>query len=165
MIDRYQNRHQEFVEKIQRLLYITIINNDVGRRMSAADLKDDDPWIPGQQLYGRMIPRPEDDEEIHKEEAIVGERLMKVFQERVNEIKESEGLSEYERKELLKLGVHANAFPMNFGFEVTPLLFENDGEDEEADDTSDDDDDTTIHPLLSKSLDETIFSRDHLAFL
>jgi hypothetical protein len=97
-----------------------------------ADLKDEDPWIPGQQLYGCMIPRPEDDEEIHREEAIVGERIMKAFQDRVKEIKDAEGLSEYERKQLLKLGVHVNSVPMAFGYEVTPLLSEQ-GEEEEQD--------------------------------
>ena len=69
-----------------------------------------------------MIPRPQDDEGVHKEEAEVGERVLKLFQDRIESIKDAEGLSEYEHKQLLKLGVRANSVPMSFGYEVTPVF-------------------------------------------
>ena len=84
--------------------------------------EDDSPWIPGQQLYGAMIPRPQEDDDLHKEEAEVGEKLLKLFYDRIQSIKDAEGLSEYEHKQLLKLGVRASSVPMSFGYEVTPLL-------------------------------------------
>ncbi|KAG7365165.1 C2 domain containing protein [Nitzschia inconspicua] len=100
------------------------IGRQRSRRLSVVDTGNA-PRIPGQQLYGVMIPRPQDDENVHNEEARVGERLLKQFHDRVHEIKDAEGLSEYEQKQLLKLGVHPNSIPMSFGYEVTPLLMEN----------------------------------------
>jgi C2 domain len=94
------------------------------RRMSVADIGGG-PWIPGQHLYGQMIPRPQHDENMHKEEALIGEKILKLFQDRVRDIKDAEGLSEFEQKQLLKLGVRPNSIPMSFGYEVTPLLIEN----------------------------------------
>jgi hypothetical protein len=91
-------------------------------RVSFSVWEDESPWIPGQQLYGAMIPRPQGDEDIQKEEAAIGEKVLKLFQDCVQEIKDAEGLSEYEHKQLLKLGVRANSVPMAFGYEVTPLL-------------------------------------------
>jgi hypothetical protein len=97
-----------------------------GHPMSVVTDVHKDPWIPGQHLYGMMIPRPEEDEKVYRAEAVIGERVLKQFQDRVREIKDAEGLSEYEQNQLLKLGVRPNSIPMSFGYEVTPLLVEND---------------------------------------
>jgi len=102
------------------------------RRFSVCDVKDEDPWFPGQQLYGSMIPRPHGDEELHKEEAIMGERVLKLFADRVQGIQEAEGLSQHERKQLRKLGVRAGSHPMSIGYEVTPLLLENDNQSQDS---------------------------------
>jgi hypothetical protein len=88
--------------------------------MSVVELHGQDKWIPGQQLYGRMIPRPELNSEVHNSEIVVQASLLKKVQDRVKQIKETKGMSEHERRELRKLGVLANT-PMSFGYEVVPL--------------------------------------------
>jgi hypothetical protein len=100
-------------------------------RLSVVEKHHQVKWIPGQQLYGRMIPRPEPDFQVHKTEAVVQERLLKMIQDRVRHIKDAEGIWECERQELRKLGVVANT-PMSFGYEVVPLRDDNLGH-EEAD--------------------------------
>ena len=44
------------------------------------DLGKKDPLIPGQQLYGTMIPRPEYDYNVHRSEIVVAEKNMELFQ-------------------------------------------------------------------------------------
>lgn len=88
--------------------------------MSVVELRGQDKWIPGQQLYGRMIPRPEFDSEVHNSEVVVQASLLKKIQDRVRQIQDAKGLSEHERLELRKLGVLANT-PMSYGYEVVPL--------------------------------------------
>lgn len=105
-------------------------SNRSSRRLSVVELHKQDKYIPGQQLYGQMIPRPELDFEVHKEEAVLQESLLKMVQKRVRQIKDAEGLSEFERRELLKLGVVSNT-PMSFGYEVVPLHSDNQPFDEE----------------------------------
>jgi hypothetical protein len=57
---------------------------------------------------------------------MIGERILKLFQDLVRDIKDAECLSEYEQKQLLTLGIRPNSIPMSFGYEVTPLMVEND---------------------------------------
>merc|ERR1712161_108813 len=89
------------------------------RRVSVTDLGKKDPLIPGQQLYGTMIPRPEFDDKVHQNEIIIAEMNMKLFQSCIQQINDTDGLSDYERKQLTKLDILATN-PMAVGYEVIP---------------------------------------------
>ena len=84
------------------------------------DLGAKNPLILGQQLYGSMIPRPEYDEGIHQYEKVVAERKMQSFKDCVGRINGLDGLSEFERKHLIKLDTLAGT-PMSIGYEVVPF--------------------------------------------
>lgn len=90
------------------------------RRVSVVDLGAKNPLILGQQLYGSMIPRPEYDEGIHQYEKVVAERKMQSFKDCVGRINGLDGLSEFERKHLIKLDTLAGT-PMSIGYEVVPF--------------------------------------------
>ena len=89
-------------------------------RVSVTDLGKKDPLIPGQQLYGTMIPRPEYDYNVHRSEIVVAEKNMKLFQSCMKQINDTDGLSEYEKKQLMKLDAF-EATPMAVGYEVVPF--------------------------------------------
>mmetsp|Transcript_25709 Transcript_25709/g.28797 ORF Transcript_25709/g.28797 Transcript_25709/m.28797 type:complete len:1027 (-) Transcript_25709:81-3161(-) len=89
------------------------------RRVSVTDLGKKDPLIPGQQLYGTMIPRPEFDDKVHQNEIIIAEMNLNLFQSCIKQINDTDGLSEYERKQLTKLDILATN-PMAVGYEVIP---------------------------------------------
>ena len=92
----------------------------MNRRVSVANLGRKNPLIPGQQLYGRMIPRPEYDEKIHQFERSVAEQKMRSFKDCVEHINALDGLSEFERRQLITQEVMAGT-PMSIGYEVVPL--------------------------------------------
>jgi hypothetical protein len=85
-----------------------------------ADLGVKNPLILGQQLYGSMIPRPEYDEGIHQYEKVVAEHKMQLFKDYIGRINGFDGLSEFERKQLVKLDTLAGT-PMSIGYEVVPF--------------------------------------------
>ena len=85
-----------------------------------AGLGRQDMVIPGQQLYGTMIPRPEHEEEINQFEKVIADKKMESFKDYLREISKPDGLSEYERKQLKRLDTRA-ATPMAIGYEVVPF--------------------------------------------
>mmetsp|Transcript_3353 Transcript_3353/g.7935 ORF Transcript_3353/g.7935 Transcript_3353/m.7935 type:complete len:1186 (-) Transcript_3353:1130-4687(-) len=88
------------------------------RRLSVVDIsKEGEPWIPGQQLYGDLIPRPEYDISVYEQEVAVQEKAMRKFRARVKKIKNADGISQVARKVLARLG-HDEGSPMAFGYEV-----------------------------------------------
>ena len=89
------------------------------RRLSVVDIsKKGEPWIPGQQLYGDLIPRPEYDMSVYEQEVAVQEKEMRKFRARVKKIKDADGISQAARKVLAKLGHDIHDSPMAFGYEV-----------------------------------------------
>lgn len=90
------------------------------REVSVADLGRNTPLIPGQQLYGCMIPRPEYDEKIHQFEKLAAEKKLRFFKDCVGRMNDVNGLSEFERKQLIKLDTLVGT-PMSIGYEVVPL--------------------------------------------
>jgi len=90
------------------------------RRVSIADLGRKNPLIPGQQLYGSMIPRPEYDEDIHEFEQSIAEQKMRSFKDCIERINDLDGLSEFERKQLLKFDA-LEEIPISIGYEVVPF--------------------------------------------
>lgn len=76
------------------------------------------PLIPGQQLYGCMIPRPEYDEQIYNYEKVMAEKKMESFKDCIGRLDSLNGLSEFERRQLAKSDAGA---PMSIGYEVVPL--------------------------------------------
>ena len=90
-------------------------------RVSVTNLGKKDPLIPGQQLYGTMIPRPEYDYNVHRNEIVLAEKNMKLFQSCMKQINDADnGLSEYEKKQLMKLDDFETT-PMAVGYEVVPF--------------------------------------------
>lgn len=89
-------------------------------RVSMAGLGRQDMLIPGQQLYGAMIPRPEYEEEINQFEKVTADKEMDSFKDYLRQISKLDGLSEYERKQLKRLDARA-ATPMAIGYEVVPI--------------------------------------------
>ena len=85
-----------------------------------ADVGRENQLIPGQQLYGCMIPRPEYDEEIQRIEKDVAEQKLQSFKNFVSRTNSLDGLSEFERRQLIKLDTLAGT-PMSIGYEVVPL--------------------------------------------
>ena len=83
------------------------------------DLGKKNALIPGQQLYGCMIPRPKYDEEIHRYERIVAEQKMRMFKDCVGRLNSLDGLSEFERRQLIRSDTLVG--PMSIGYEVVPL--------------------------------------------
>ena len=77
------------------------------------------PWIPGQQLYGTMIPRP-DHESSNQQQALkkLNKRLPNL-EALVKEIMEADGMSKYERLKFNKIGVDTD-LPSSMGYEVIP---------------------------------------------
>jgi hypothetical protein len=55
----------------------------------------------------------------------------------VKQIIHTEGFTEYERRQLLKLGVRASNTPMAFGYEVTPLLLKDQSQLQENNESAD----------------------------
>jgi len=96
------------------------INRARKRRVSVAEIGRKNPLIPGQQLYGDMIPRPEYDEKIFQYQRTVAEQKMQSFRERVKRINSLDGLSEYERRQLIKSEALMGT-PMSIGYEVALL--------------------------------------------
>jgi hypothetical protein len=84
------------------------------------DLGKKDPLIPGQQLYGTMIPRPEYDYNVHRSEIVIAGKNMKLFQSCMKRINDTDGLSEYEKKQLMKSDAFETT-PMAVGYEVVPF--------------------------------------------
>ncbi len=90
------------------------------RRLSVVDIGRKNPLIPGQQLCGGMIPRPEYDEKIHQYQRIMAEQKMNSFKECVKRINGLDGLSDFERRQLIKSQAMAGT-PMSIGYEVALL--------------------------------------------
>jgi hypothetical protein len=67
-----------------------------------------------------MIPRPEHDYKIHQDEKTVSEKKMELFKDCVTRINGLDGLSEFERRQLLRLDALAGT-PMSIGYEVIPF--------------------------------------------
>jgi len=90
------------------------------RSISVTDIGKKTPLIPGQQLYGCMIPRPEYDAEIHRHEKLVAEKKMQLFKECIKRIIGVDQLSDFERKQIMKSN-GSEASPMSIGYEVVPI--------------------------------------------
>jgi hypothetical protein len=87
------------------------------RRLSFVDFRKEEPWIPGQQLYGDLLPRPEYDLSIYEQEVAIQEQALRKFRARVLKIKDADNDSIAARKVLAQLG-HDEGSPMAFGYEV-----------------------------------------------
>jgi len=90
------------------------------KRVSVTKFGMQTTLIPGQQLYGAMIPRPEYDEEIYQYQKGIAEKKMESFKEDMKQISKVDGLSDYERSQLKRLDTQA-ATPMSIGYEVVPF--------------------------------------------
>ena len=116
------------------------------RRVSVADIGRKNPLIPGQQLYGCMIPRPEYDEKIHQYERAIAEQKMQSFKDCVGRINGLDGLSEFERRQLIRLDASAGT-PLSIGYEVVPLEIS-----ESVATDTDSSEDTKREPLVTNLL-------------
>lgn len=90
-------------------------------RISVAALGTQNPIIPGQQLYGQMIPRPECDEDIHRHQKVAADKDLESFLDCIRKIHEQDGLSEFERKQLRKRDSSMISAPRAIGYEVVPV--------------------------------------------
>ncbi len=117
-----------------------------------AHIERKNPFIPGQQLYGRMIPRPEYDEKIHQFERAVAEQKMQSFKDCVDYLNALDGLSEFERRQLIKQEVTAGT-PMSIGYEVVPLELTKSASTEDTDTDKEENSETFVpNPLRSVSV-------------
>eukprot|EP00536_Pseudo-nitzschia_multiseries_P001620 jgi/Psemu1/294478/fgenesh1_pm.21_\ len=89
-------------------------------RMSVTELGNQKTLIPGQQLYGAMIPRPEYDEEIYMYQKVIADKKIESFRQDMEQIRKAGGLSDFERSQLKKSDNHAGT-PMSIGYEVVPF--------------------------------------------
>lgn len=88
--------------------------------MSVTELGNQKTLIPGQQLYGAMIPRPEYDEEIYMYQKVIADKKIESFRQDMEQIRKAGGLSDFERSQLKKSDNHAGT-PMSIGYEVVPF--------------------------------------------
>ena len=75
------------------------------------------PWIPGQQLYGAMIPRPEYEYELHRDELAKQRVQFKKFQKQV--LAKLDGEESSAEKKMLDFNASTTA---HLGYEVVPHL-------------------------------------------
>jgi hypothetical protein len=87
------------------------------RRVSVVNLNTS-PWIPGQHLFGAMIPRPEHEAKMHEQElSRLTEKLGK-FKSLVESVHKLNGeAAKNERRVLTKLGLDSDV-PLSLGYEV-----------------------------------------------
>ena len=87
--------------------------------MSVVNLVKTTPWIPGQQLYGAMIPRPEEEAKLHQGEALRQDENLTLIRRRVRQIRRNTGVPDKGRLRLKK--GHESQIPASFGYEVALL--------------------------------------------
>lgn len=94
------------------------------RRVSVVSLKKHEmPWIPGQQLFGEMIPRPEQDSQLHEIDLLRQREKLDRFRAAVKESVARNGIeATRERLALNKLGFDSQV-PLSIGYEVVPEGF------------------------------------------
>jgi hypothetical protein len=110
------------------------------------------PWIPGQQLYGTMIPRQEHETVLFQQEVEQERQRLIVFEQRVKNILDSQVMSLEDRLRLYNMGIFLDgSMPSTVGYEVVPHScgketdedsnMDDEDEDEVAKNDNDDDDD------------------------
>ena len=93
-----------------------------------ADIPTLGPWIPGQQLYGSMIPRPEHEALLYKDEAERVRAHLLAFEKRVKAIMAGNGNNKEDRLRLRNLEMFDMSIPRTLGYEVVPFGEHRDGE-------------------------------------
>jgi len=83
-----------------------------------ANLKET-PWIPGQHLFGVMIPRPEHETESMNQQMKTLNQKLQDFKTRVATANMSKGDAKNGRLALTKLGFDS-LVPLSFGYEIVP---------------------------------------------
>jgi hypothetical protein len=79
------------------------------------------PWIPGQQLYGTMIPRQEHETILFQQEVEQERQRLIAFEQRVKDILASEVMSLEDRMRLYSMGIFLDGnMPSAVGYEVVP---------------------------------------------
>ena len=77
------------------------------------------PWIPGQQLYGAMIPRPEREAKLYRQESLRQRKLLANLELLVKRTQRTNGVPKSEGHKLIKMGEDTNLLS-SLGYEVVP---------------------------------------------
>jgi hypothetical protein len=89
------------------------------RELSTLEEPKAAPWIPGQQLYGAMIPRPEREATLYRQEALQQRKRLANLELRMKKTLRTNGEPKSEGRKLIKVGEDTK-MPSSLGYEIVP---------------------------------------------